>query len=593
MLKLLAPLLFLIGAVGVVVISDRPMPPADYTFAQINDFFTLDPPRMSYEQDLRMAYAIYEGLVRWDNETFEIEPALAKRWELSEDRRTYTFHLREEARWSNGDPVTAHDIHYSWQRAILPDTAADYAQLFFLIDGAEDYFNWRGEQLSAYAALPERERTEEAARALRAEADERYRETVGVRVIDAHTLEVRLQRPTPYFLDLCAFGVFYPVHRPTVERWASVSGRSGRIEQRHDWTKPGKIVTNGPYEVTSWRFKRDFRIERNPYYWNPEMVRSDSVAVVFISNGNTAVLAYQTGSVDWVENVVVDYLPEMIAQKERGERDDLHRIVQYGTYFWSFNCTPTLPDGRDNPFHDPRVRRAFAMSMNKNDIVNRVRRVGEPPATVFIPSGSIPGFDESGSIRGVGYDPAGARRLLAEAGWTIDEGSRRLRNSRGESFPVVELLCSTGSYHENVAQAFQIMWEETIGVQSRIVPKETRVFRDDLKRQNYMMARGGWFGDYGDPTTFLLLHTTGDGNNDRGFSDPHFDELVRSAEEAPTPEDRMRLLEEAERYSMEVALPVVPVFHYVRYYLYDPDRFSGISFHPRSVQYLWKLENKP
>lgn len=590
MLRLITPVILLAIAIGAVVISDRPMPPADYTFSQANDLFTLDPQRMSYTQDLRMCYAIYEGLVRWDNETFEIMPAAAESWEISSDRRTYTFRIRPNARWSNGDPVTAHDFHYSWQRALLPDTAADYTQLLFLIEGAEDYFSWRADQLDAYASRTSGERTRSAAIELRREADERFKDSVGIRVIDDLTLEVTLQRPAPYFLDLCAFGPFHPVHEQTVESWTGVDADSGRIEQRHNWTKPPHLITNGPYEVVSWRFKRDLRLEVNPHYWNQEMIRSDSVAMVIISDQNTAVLAFQTGAVDWVEDVLVDYVPELLAEKRRGERDDIHAVPAFGTYFWSFNCSERLTSGRLNPFHDPRVRKAFAMAVNKRDLTEKVRRRGEPVANTLIPPGSIAGFDEQERIKGVVFDPDSAAELLRSAGWEDRDGDGIPEDQGGDPFPVVDMLCSTGSYHEEVAQVMGAMWERTLGVRTRIVVKESKIYKDDLKRQDYMVARGGWFGDYGDPTTFLYLHRTGDGNNDRAYSDPHFDDLLDRAEQADTDERRMDLLEKAERYTMEETLPILPIFHYVRYYMFDPEEFKGVSRHPRLTQYLWKIE---
>jgi oligopeptide transport system substrate-binding protein len=308
------------------------------------------------------------------------------------------------------------------------------------------------------------------------------------------------------------------------------------------------------------------------------------------------VLAFQTGAGDFHTDVRVDYIPELLDQVRRGERDDFHAFGTFGTYFWSFNCTPTLADGRANPFYDPAVRRAFAMATDKREIIDRVRRSGETLSDVLIPRESIAGFT---SPTGIGFDPVRARDALAAAGWIDRNSDGIVENERGEPFPVVEMLYTTAGYHKNIALAMGRMWEKTLGVRTKLVAKETKVYKDDLDARNFMVARGGWFGDYGDPTTFLNLHRTGDGNNDRGYSDPHFDDLMRRSDIETDPQARMRLLEEAERYTMEETLPVLPLFQYDWYYMFEPPTRDGkpnpgglanISLHPRLVQYYWKLE---
>ena len=588
MTRLLAALALLVALLAVVVAGDKPLPRADLVYADLQPAFTLDPQRMSYEQDFRIAYALYEGLLRWDNDTFEPRPAAAESWTVSEDRRTYTFTLREGARWSSGDPVTAGDFVYAWRRAVLPDTAADYAQLFFFIEGAEDLFDYRSRQLERYAGRPAAERTAEAAAAARDELRDYAADRFGVTALGSRTLRVTLERPTPFFLDLLCFASFMPVHPPTVEAHVSLDPRSARLEQRHGWTKPGRHVGNGPYTLERWRFKRDMRLAKSQTYRDQSLARSDTIEIRTIENPETAVLAFETGAVDWLTDVSVDYLPDLVEAQREGRRDDVRWFPNFGTYFWNFNCTSTLTDGRPNPLADPRVRRAFAIAVDKEAIVENVRRVGEPVARALIPPGSLPGFDEEGEIGGLRHDPDAARAQLADAGWRDRDGDGVPESAAGDPFPVVELLCTSGSYHDQVAQAMQSMWERTLGVRSAIRIKETKTYRDDLKRRDYMMARGGWFGDYGDPTTFLALHRTGDGNNDRGYSDPRYDELYDRAIKEPDPAERYDLLEELERYTAEETVPVLPIFTYVQFYLADPS-LEGFSFHPRKQQYLFEL----
>jgi len=587
MTRLLAALALLAALLAAAVAGDKPLPRADLVYADIQPAFTLDPQRMSYEQDFRIAYALYEGLLRWDNDTFEPQPAAAESWTVSEDQRTYTLTLRENARWSNGDPVAASDFVYAWRRAVLPDTAADYAQLFFFIEGAEDLFDFRSGQLERYDG-----RTPEAAAETRRELERYADEHFKVAALDSRTLRVTLERPTPFFPDLLCFASFMPVHPPTVEAHVSLDPRSARIEQRHGWTKPDRHVGNGPYALERWRFKRDMRLVKSKTYRDQSLVQSDTIEIRTIENPETAVLAFETGAVDWLTDVYVDYLPDLVEAQRDGRRDDVLWFPNFGTYFWNFNCTPTLTDGRPNPLADPRVRRALAMAVDKRAIVDHVRRVGEPVARSLIPPDSLPGFNPSsqGSHDGVGlrHDPAAARDELAAAGWTDRDNDGLPENAQGQPFPVIELLCTSGSYHDQVAQAMQSMWERELGVRSAIRIKETKTYRDDLKRRDYMMARGGWFGDYGDPTTFLALHRTGDGNNDRGFSDPQFDDLYDRAIRETDPEKRYDMLEELERYTAEEALPVLPIFTYVQFYLADPS-LKGFSFHPRKQQYLFEL----
>lgn len=605
MRKVLAIYGLLLAMLVAVVLTERPAPPADLTVIHVADFSTLDPQRMSYNQDLRLCYTIYEGLVRWNNRTFEIEPAIARDWEISEDGRTYTFFLTDRARWSDGEPVTARDFAYSWRRALQPELAKDYSGLFFRIKGAEDYFNWRADQLAGYASRPASERTREAARALLAEADAVFAEMVGIEVVDDYTLRITLERPKPYFLDLCAFGPFYPVSERALEAvtpsgrktWVDVDPLSGAIRQKHGWTKPEHIVVNGPYIPVDWRYKRGMRLERNPHYWQPERGKSDSIRIIPIEDPSNAVLTFMTGGADWHSDVTVDYVADMLERKADGDMDEIHAFSTFGTYFWSFNCTPTLPGGRPNPFHDPRVRRAFALAVDKQEIIDNVKRSGEKRASVFVPPGSIPGF---ASPEGLGHDVLRAKEEFAAAGWADRDGDGVPENEQGTPFPTIEMLCTPGGYHDDVALAMGAMWQEVFGVRTKVVVKETKVYKDEIKRHDFFMARGGWYGDYGDPTTFLDLHKTGDGNNDRGYSDPHLDGLLARADDEPDPGKRLRILEEAERYTMEESLPILPIWHYNYYYMFEPGEGAdgepipggvrGITGHPRLVQYLWQLE---
>lgn len=611
----------LIAGLAATVLSDRGSGPAEFTFIEVLDLNTLDPQRMSYLHDNRMCYALYESLTRWDifSDDFAVVPGIATHWDISEDQQTYTFHLSDKPRWSNGDPVTAHDFVYAWQRGMLPDTAAKYAKLFFYIEGAEDYFAWRVAQTDAYSKLTDAERiarfnlenaTDDAGRPLnhtaklrlaasrlREESDAKFAEMVGLKALDDHTLEVRLHSPIAYWLDIVCFAPMHPVHKPTVERFVTLDPSSGVIRQDHGWTKPGNIVSNGPYIVTHWQFRREIRLERNPHFWQPERAKSDTIKMIPISDPNTAVLAFESGTADWLARVTAGYVGDMIDMKERGELDSFHAFTSWGTYYWVFNTNRNFTDGRPNPLSNAAVRRAFNLALDRDRLCFDVRRSGEMPTNVFIPRGSLGDFK---SPEGLPFDPERARAELASAGWTSRNAQGVPTNAQGEAFPTIELLCSTGSYHSTIAQAMAAMWEEHLGIQFRIEARETKVYQDNLQRQDYHMARAGWYGDYADPSTFLSLHRTGDGNNYSAFSDPYYDDLLDRAAVELDADKRKALYEEAERYTMMEQLPILPVWNYVTHYMFHPPEkpdgspnpggLRNISTHPRLVQYLWAIE---
>ena len=649
-MKLLAPFGFIIAALAVVIALDDMPADGDLVFVNRGDVFTLDPQRMSYITDFRLAYALYEGLVRWDIDDFSILPAAAESWQVTSDRLTYTFRLRPEARWSNGAPLSAHDFVYAWKRPLLPDTAADYSNMFFVIGGAEDFFRWRAQRLADFAAATaDLDAASRAARALDLwdETERRFARTVGLQALDHLTLQVTLARPTAYFLDLVAFGVFCPVYRPAVEGWqvdratddairqtgwaavkppdferrryVNLDLRTGRLEQKHGWTQPGNMVSNGPYVLRQWRYKRGMRLERNLRYHDAARVRSDSIVALTIEDTNTAVLAFESGRLDWLSDVNAEYQADMLAERsayekrhaaridrmlaggktldealaalpppEAGERRNIHVFPTFGTDFYSFNCRAALSDGRPNPFADARVRRAFVLSVDKQTIVDRVTRLGEPIMTTLVPPGSIPGYR---SPPGLPHDPVRARAELRSAGWEDRDGDGLVENEAGEPFPVVDLLWTTNTpRYKWISLELKSQWERGLGVRIELRGEDTKFYKDALKQGHFMIARGRWYGDYGDPTTFLDLCKSTDGNNDRRFADPYVDGLLEEAAREGDPEKRLRILEECERYLFQEAVPMLVLCQLVQVYMYEPGELTGLSQHPRLTQYLWRMQ---
>jgi oligopeptide transport system substrate-binding protein len=723
-MRLLAPLLAVVIALAAVVWLDDTPPRADLVYVNQGEVFTLDPQRMSYMHDLRLAHALYDGLARWNNRDFSILPATARAPKVSADGRTYVFEIEKGARWSNGDQVTAHDFIYSWRRAILPDTAADYSNMFFVIEGAAEFFEWRTAQTRAFVADPwagdpdaaaalrtvERLRGllaaaprgaplgpddaargaieseiaalaeaaalgggDALARALRdatatpawlaelaapdaraaevewmwAEAQRRFHETVGLEALDDRTLAVTLARPTAYFLDLVCFSVFFPVHRPTVEGWepgswpsagwhsvepppfarcrfVAMNAQTGKLEQRHDWARPGGHVGNGPYVLEEWRYKRDLRLRRSATFLRRDAVKSETIQALTIEDTNTAVLAYESGQLDWLADVETDYVPDMLAERDAylrrhglldgrgepradvtddelallpppgpGERRNIHSFPTFGIEFFSFNCRPRLDDGRPNPFADPAVRRAFARAVNKEVITRQVTRMREPTLTTLIPPGSIAGY---ASPRGLAFDADAARRELAAAGWSdsdgdgvVDDGGRT--GAGVIAFPIIDLLYTTNvTRYKWISLELKAQWERELGVRVELRPQETKFYKEDLKLGKFMVARGRWYGDYGDPTTFLDLSRTNDGNNDRGYSSAEYDRMLDAAADEPDPVKRLAMLSECERRLVEEDMPMLVLYQLMQVYMYEPGRLRGLSTHPRLMQLVEQME---
>lgn len=598
MLRMLAPLAALILLGAIVLATDRPRPRPAFTFANHAEINTLDPQKMTWMYDLRAGRMLFEGLVRPDLLAAEptILPAAAESWEASPDGRAWTFHLRAAAQWSSGEPVRASDFVYTWRRALLPDTACDYTGVFQLIAGGKEFFDWRAAALAAF-------KPGDDADALWRDTESRFAATVGLRAPDDRTLIVTLAHPVPYFLDLCAFPVFFPVYPPLVSRYETLDPATGRIVARSGWTKPGILVSSGPFTLTSWRFKRDMDFERSATYWDRARVAFPTVRCVCIEDTTAQVLAARAGDIDWLSDAAASFRSDMLADRRAFEhehaaqiaalqsrglspadvqralppdsRDRIHAVPTFGVYFYNFNCAPKLLDGRANPFADRRVRRAFALALDKQRITEQVRRIGEPVAATLIPPGAIPGYE---SPAGLARDPVEARRLLAEAGYPA-----------GRGFPTVEFLYTRDAGHELIIQSARKDWDEVLGVSVSLSQREIKTFKNDLRKGNFMLSRASWFGDYLDPTTFLDINRARDGNNDRQYSSPEFDDLLDQAGRTTDRPARMALLSRAEKIIIHDDLPLLPIFQYLDVSMYDPHRLGGLTSNPRQDQMLDRM----
>ena len=489
-------------------------PRADLIFINGAEPETLDPAVITGQPEGRIANAIFEGLLRFDRQGKSI-PGVASSWNISPDRLTYTFHLRSDARWSDGRPVRAGDFLDSWRRTLDPATASAYSYQLFPVKGAEDFASVQGGKTGDFSS-------------------------VAVKAPDERTLVVTLRQPTPYFLDLCAFPTLYPVRTDLIAKYGD------------DWVKPGKLVGNGAFLLAGWRINDAICLKKNPLYWDASNVRLNTVEVLPISQANVAYNFYAAGQADLIMDKGLAPPSLLDALKVR---PDFHAAPFLGTYFLRFNCAK-------GPFTDPRVRKAFAMALDRKRVTTKITRAGETDALSFVPPG-IPGYNAPG---GLPENDAEARRLLADAGYP-----------GGKGFPLTTYLYSEGELNEGVAIELQSRWKEVLGVTIQLARQEWKVYLNSLGSLDFGIARSSWVGDYPDPNTFLDLFLSGSGNNRTGWKSAEYDALIRGASSATDASRRFASMRRAEEYLLREGVPISPLFFYVGIQLYDGNRLGGIE----------------
>lgn len=490
---------------------------------------TLDPALITAQADGRIVSSLFEGLTARDKNG-RIIPGMAESWAISEDGKTYTFTLRENARWSNGDPVSAQDFLYSWKRALLPETASKYSSQFYFIENAEDFNNGKITDF----------------------------DLVGVKAPDQRTLVVTLCAPTPFFLDLAAFPTLMPVHRATIEQYGD------------DWIKPGRMVSNGAYRLDKWRINDRIRLLKNPYYYEADQVRLGIVDILPTTQSGTAFNLFYSGDAD----LILDrgLVPAMLFGELR-KTPFFHSGPILAVYFYRFNVTQP-------PYDDVRVRRALSMAIDKNRIVEKITKAGEPIAHGMVP----PGTQDYESIVHIPFDPDQARKLLAEAGYP-----------EGKGFPRMSLLYNKTDLNEQIATEMQEMWSRELSIQVELVKQEFKVYLSTMSSLDYDLARSSWIGDYNDANTFLSIFVSGDGNNRTGWKNPVFDEFISQANLEPDSLKRKAIFQKAEKVLIEEDVVVLPLYYNVAIHFFDPDKIGGVfnnlvDEHP--IRFMYKKDQK-
>lgn len=458
---------------------------------------------------------LMEGLTRLDQDS-RAAPGVAEEWDISDDKLTYTFHLREDANWSNGDPVTAEDFVYAWKYMLDPETASSAAFLGYFIEGAEEY-----------------------------NAGEGSADDVAIHAIDEKTLEVVLTAPTGFFLDLLTNPAFFPINHKVAA-------------ENENWhAEADSFVANGPFKLESWEHDNEMVFAKNEHYWDADTVKLDKVHFAMVNDENTQYQMFQSGELD-----TASIPPEL--SDEFIEGDNVYIGDYGGLEFYRFNVTK-------EPFDNKKIRQAFSYAIDRESIAEYVVKNKVEPAFGYVSPGFIsPTGEDFRDVNGdlVALDPEKAKELLEEG--MEEEGYDEL--------PEVVLSYNTSDSNKAVAEAIQDMLKENLGVEVKLENQEWNVYAEAQQNLELQFSRSSFINDYYDPVNFLESFVTDSYMNRTGWSNEEYDELIKKGKSEPDEEKRWEALYEAEKLLAEEAI-ATPIRFYNTVVL-EADGVSGILRHP-------------
>ncbi|ENT4819065.1 TPA: oligopeptide ABC transporter substrate-binding protein OppA [Citrobacter farmeri] len=469
---------------------------------------SLDPHKIEGVPESNISRDLFEGLIISDVDG-KPSPGVAEKWE-NKDFKVWTFHLRKDAKWSDGSPVTAHDFVYSWQRLANPNTASPYASYlqYGHIVNIDDIV-----------------------------AGKKPPTDLGVKAIDDNTFEVTLSEPVPYFYKLLVHSSVSPVPKAAVEKYGE------------KWTQPANIITNGAYKLKDWVVNEHIVLERNPDYWDNAKTVINQVTYLPIASEVTDVNRYRSGEIDMTYN----NMPIELFQKLKKEiPNEVHVDPYLCTYYYEIN-------NQKAPFTDVRVRTALKLALDRDIIVNKVKNQGDLPAYSFTPPYTDGAKLTEPEWFGWTQEKRNeeAKKLLAEAGYTADK-------------PLTfNLLYNTSDLHKKLAIAAASIWKKNLGVNVKLENQEWKTFLDTRHQGNYDVSRAAWCADYNEPTSFLNMVLSDSSNNTTHYKSPTFDKILADALKATNEEQRTELYGKAEQ-QLDKDSAIVPVFYYVNARLVKP-----------------------
>jgi len=469
---------------------------------------SLDPHKSEGVPSSNIQRDLYEGLIS-ETPTGELVPGVAKSWTISKDGLRYIFKLRHDAKWSNGDQVTAADFVYSWQRIVNPKTGSFYAQTLAPILNTEAIIQAK----KPIASL-------------------------GVKAIDSHTLEVKLKGPTPYFLGLLTHSSTYPVHKNSVEKFGN------------KFARVGNLIGNGPFVLTEWSVQSHILLTRNPQYWDNVTTRLEQVYYYPIDNQASELKRYRAGEIHIAESLPLSQIPWL----RKNLPDDLRITPYLGIYYFGYNLVRA-------PFKDNQnLRQALSMVIDREILTSKILKTGESPAYSWVPP-NVANYQQqeyewkSWSIQ---KRIQTAQALFKKAGYGTDKPL------------TVEIRYNTSENHKKVAIVVASMWKKYLGVKTRLHNEEWKVFLANRKAKKVTQVfRAGWIADYNDAFSFAELMHSQHGVNDGGYDNKEYDGLLAKSALEADPIKRKRLLQQAERLLL-ADYPMIPIYYYMSKHLVKP-----------------------
>ncbi|WP_117234441.1 ABC transporter substrate-binding protein [Vibrio maerlii] len=468
---------------------------------------SLDPHKTEGVPESHVIRDLLEGLVNQDADGNTI-PGVAERWE-TEDNKTFTFYLRKDAKWSNGDPVTAEDFVYSFKRAVDPNTASPYSWYLEMttMENADDIIAGKADK-----------------------------ETLGVKAIDANTLEIKLETAVPYFVMMMGHTTVKPVHRATVEKFGD------------QWTKPENFVGNGAFTIDSWRVNERIELVRNENYWDNDKTVLNKVTYLPIENQVAEMNRFLSGEIHFTNELPVEHFKRL--KKEHPESVSVGGNLC--SYYYGFN-------NKKAPFDDVRVRKALSYAIDRNIVSDAILAQGQKPAYFLTPeitagfNPELPAYGKMDQKARI----AEAKKLLAEAGFD-------------ENNPLeFTLLYNTSENHKKIATAIQSMWKRGLGVEVSLENQEWKTYLDTRRSGDFDVTRAGWCGDYNEASSFLSLMQSNNSSNDPKYHNAEYDKVMADALATTSEEERQALYIKAEQL-LARDMPIAPIYQYVKSRLVQP-----------------------